>query len=31
MMSLGGFKNSSVVIIWAELAPLGAQLVEDLK
>lgn len=31
MMSLGGFKNSSVMIIWAELAPLGAQLVEDLK
>jgi guanylate cyclase len=30
MMSLGGFKNSSVVIIWAALAPLGALLFEDL-
>jgi guanylate cyclase len=31
MMSLGGFKNSSVVIIWAALAPLGALLLEDLR
>jgi adenylate cyclase len=31
MMSLGGFKESSVVIIWAALAPLSALLVEDLR
>jgi adenylate cyclase len=31
MMSLGGFKESSVVIIWAALAPLGALLLEDLR
>ena len=31
MMSLGGFKNSSVVIIWAALAPLGALLLEGLR
>jgi guanylate cyclase len=31
MMSLGGFKESSVVIIWAALAPLTALLVEDLR
>jgi guanylate cyclase len=30
MMSLGGFKNSGVVIIWTALAPLGALLFEDL-
>jgi len=29
MMSLGGFKNSSVVIIWAALCPLAALLLED--
>jgi adenylate cyclase len=29
MMSLGGFKNSSVVIIWAALCPLAALLFED--
>jgi guanylate cyclase len=31
MMSLGGFKNSSVVIIWAALCPLAAILLEDLR
>jgi guanylate cyclase len=31
MMSLGGFRNSGVVIIWAALAPLAALLFEDLK
>jgi len=31
MMSLGGFKNSSAVIIWATLAPLAALLLEDLR
>jgi adenylate cyclase len=30
MMSLGGFRNSSAVIIWAALAPLAALLFEDL-
>jgi adenylate cyclase len=30
MMSLGGFKNSSVVILWAALCPLAALLLEDL-
>ena len=30
MMSLGGFKDSSVVIIWAALCPLAALLLEDL-
>jgi adenylate cyclase len=29
MMSLGGFKESSVVIIWAALCPLGALLIEE--
>jgi adenylate cyclase len=29
MMSLGGFKESSVVIIWAALCPLGSLLLED--
>ena len=29
MMSLGGFKNSSAVIIWAALCPLVALLLED--
>jgi adenylate cyclase len=29
MMSLGGFKTSSVVIIWAALCPLAALLLED--
>jgi adenylate cyclase len=31
MMSLGGFKDSSVVIIWAALCPLAALLLEDLQ
>jgi adenylate cyclase len=31
MMSLGGFKNSSVVIIWAALSPLAALLLDDLQ
>lgn len=31
MTSLGGFKNSSAVIIWATLAPLAALLLEDLR
>jgi guanylate cyclase len=31
MMSLGGFKNSSSVIIWAALCPLGAVILEDLQ
>src|ERR1700722_10146833 len=31
MMSLGGFKESSVVIIWAALCPLVSLLVEDLR
>jgi adenylate cyclase len=31
MMTLGGFRNSSVVIIWAALAPLAALLFEDLQ
>jgi guanylate cyclase len=31
MMSLGGFKQSSVVILWAALCPLVALLVEDLR
>jgi guanylate cyclase len=31
MMSLGGFQNSSAVIIWATLAPLAALLLEDLQ
>ncbi len=31
MMSLGGFRNSSVVIIWAALCPLAALLLEDLR
>ena len=31
MMSLGGFKNSSAVIIWAALCPLVSLLVEDLR
>jgi adenylate cyclase len=31
MMSLGGFKDSSVVIIWAALCPLAALLLEDLR
>ena len=30
MMSLGGFRNSSAVIVWAALAPLAALLFEDL-
>jgi adenylate cyclase len=30
MLSLGGFDNSSVVIIWAALCPLSALLVDDL-
>jgi len=30
MMSLGGFRESSVVIIWAALCPLGSLLLEDL-
>ena len=30
-MSLGGFNNSSAVIIWAALCPLGSLLVEDLR
>jgi adenylate cyclase len=31
MLSLGGFRESSVVIIWAGLCPLAALLVEDLR
>jgi adenylate cyclase len=31
MISLGGFKQSSVVIIWAALCPLVSLLVEDLR
>lgn len=31
MMSLGGFRESSVVIVWAALCPLAALLVEDLR
>jgi guanylate cyclase len=31
MTSLGGFQNSSAVIIWATLAPLAALLLEDLR
>lgn len=31
MMSLGGFRQSSVVIVWAALCPLGSLLVEDLR
>jgi adenylate cyclase len=31
MMSLGGFKQSSVVIIWAALCPLTSLLIEDLR
>ena len=31
MTSLGGFKESSVVIIWAALCPLVSLLVEDLR
>jgi guanylate cyclase len=31
MMSLGGFKNSSAVIIWAALCPLGSVLLGDLR
>jgi adenylate cyclase len=31
MMSLGGFKESSVVVIWAALCPLAALLLEDLR
>ncbi len=31
MMSLGGFKESSVVIIWAALCPLVSLLLEDLR
>lgn len=31
MLSLGGFKDSSVVIIWAALCPLAALLLEDLR
>jgi len=30
-MSLGGFRNSSAVIVWAALAPLVSLLVEDLR
>ena len=31
MMSLGGFKESSVVVIWAALCPLASLLLEDLR
>ncbi len=31
MLSLGGFRDSSVVIIWAALCPLAALLLEDLQ
>jgi adenylate cyclase len=31
MMSLGGFKNSSAVIIWSALCPVVSLLVEDLR
>jgi guanylate cyclase len=30
-LSLGGFKQSSVVILWAALCPIGALLVDDLR
>jgi adenylate cyclase len=30
-LSLGGFKQSSIVIIWAALCPLGSLLLEDLR
>ncbi len=30
-LSLGGFKQSSVVIIWAALCPVGSLLLEDLR
>jgi adenylate cyclase len=31
MLSLGGFKNSSVVIVWSVLSPLVVILIEDLR
>jgi adenylate cyclase len=31
MLSLGGFRPSSVVIMWAALSPLGSLLLEDLR
>ena len=31
MLSLGGFKNSSVVIVWSVLSPLVVVLIEDLR
>ena len=31
MMSLGGFRESSVVVIWAALCPLASLLIEDLR
>jgi guanylate cyclase len=31
MISLGGFRQSSAVIMWAALSPLGALLVDDLR
>jgi adenylate cyclase len=31
MISLGGFQQSSVVVVWAALSPLGALLIDDLR
>lgn len=31
MMTLGGFRDSSVVVIWAALCPLASLLIEDLR
>ena len=31
MISLGGFRQSSAVVLWAALSPLGALLIEDLR
>jgi len=31
MMTLGGFRESSVVVIWAALCPLASLLIEELR
>jgi adenylate cyclase len=31
MISLGGFRQSSAVVLWAALSPLGALLIDDLR
>jgi adenylate cyclase len=31
MISLGGFRQSSAVVVWAALSPLGALLIDDLR